>query len=157
MRKMDMLIKRKRKKRALRKQWNLHMNDTDAELIPAELTAQLHKCVISMRSKWLCMCVCVAMRAKHVNSKQEQRNNKNRFELQCRNANITQINSQVRCNVYIRLMISILLKRKTRKEKRVKHLESHAYNNSVLLSMYLRERKIHVSRRPPTSGAHIHW
>lgn len=70
-------------------------------------------------------------RVKHVNNKQEQRVKKNRFELQCGNANIRQIkqSSEVQC-VHTRLMISIPVKETTPKKRRVVHFESNTHTNT---------------------------
>lgn len=68
-------------------EWHKHAG---AELIPAELTTQLHKILRYQVYAIQCDDVSRKKKKKHVNSKQEQRKEKNRFELQCGNANIRQ-------------------------------------------------------------------
>lgn len=66
------------------------------------------------------------MRAKHVNSKQERRKEeKTDLNYNVEMQTSDKINSQVRCNVYIRLMISILLKEEEKELNISCHTHTH--------------------------------
>lgn len=71
----------------------------------------------------------------HVNSKQEQQVKKNRFELQCGNANIRQDkqSSEVQC-VHTSNDFNTVLKE--RKKKRVEHFESYTHMHILTTHMH---------------------
>lgn len=153
--------------RTLRKPGNLHMNDTNTqththrELIPAELTTQLHKmlryqvCAIHKR-------ICDESRKKSNNMWIANKSNaeeKNRFELQCGNANIRQDKqpSEVQC-VHTSNDFNTVFERNVERKKSWTFWVIHTHMHKTIVNCCQYEKKKNCSRfKTPWLQVHIHW